>query len=64
MNITLPNDIVKKLANLPNKSAFIASAIADKFASDKKESRRLQRLAAYKWVAKHPEYEEDARPDW
>ena len=64
MNITLPEDVVKKLEAVPNKSAFIAGAIAAMFASQKKEKRRLKRLAGYRYVAAHPEYEKDARRDW
>jgi metal-responsive CopG/Arc/MetJ family transcriptional regulator len=65
MNITLPESLVRKLEKATdNKSAFIADAIVHKFATDRKEARRLERLEAFKWVAKHPEYERDARPDW
>jgi hypothetical protein len=65
MNITLPETLVKKMEKATdNKSAFIARAIADRLAALKKEDRRRLLLEDYKWVAKHPEYEKDARDDW
>jgi hypothetical protein len=33
MNITIPNDLAEKLKGLPNKSAFIAEALREKFAA-------------------------------
>lgn len=64
LNITLPDEVVKKLAKVPNKSAFIADAIVWRLARRTEEADRAARLAAYKWIAAHPEYEKDARPDW
>jgi hypothetical protein len=64
MNITLPDTVVKKLAKVPNKSAFIAGAVSDKLAALKKEDRRQRLLEAYRYAAKHPEIENDARDDW
>ncbi len=64
MNITLPESVVKKLAKVSNKSAFIARAVSDKLTSLKKEDRRQQLLEAYRYAAKHPEIEEDGRDDW
>lgn len=64
MNITLPKDVVKQLEKVPNKSAFIARALAAKFAAIDAEDDRRRRLAAYRWAAKHPEHERDERPDW
>jgi hypothetical protein len=64
MNITLPEAVVKKLANVSNKSAFIARAVSERLAALKKEDRRQQLLAAYRYAAKHPEVENDARADW
>jgi len=64
MNITLPVDVIARMSKVANKSAFIASAIDLKLETRAKEKRRRELLAAYKWIQKHPEYEEDARPDW
>jgi len=65
VKVALPDDVVRLLSKVPNKSAFITRAITDKLAAQKrKDSRRLELLAAYKWIAKHPEYEKDARSDW
>jgi hypothetical protein len=64
MNITLPVSVVKKLAKVSNKSAFIARAVSDRLIALKKEDRRQQLLEAYRYIAKHPEYENDARDDW
>jgi hypothetical protein len=63
-NIALPADVVKRLSKVPNKSAFIADAIDLKLRTAAKERRRAERLAAYKYIQAHPEYEKDARPDW
>ena len=64
MNITLPTDVVKRLAKIANKSAFIARAVEARFAVLEKEENRLRRLEGYRYVAAHPEYENDARDDW
>jgi hypothetical protein len=64
MNITLPADVVKRLAKIANKSAFISRAVADRFAALEKEEKRRLRLEGYRYVAAHPEYENDARDDW
>lgn len=65
MNITLPQILVKQMEKATtNKSAFIARAIGERLAALKKEDRRQQLLEDYRWVAKHPEYENDARDDW
>lgn len=65
MNITLPQTLVSRLEKATaNKSAFIARAVIDRLAAMKKEDRRRLLLEDYKWAAKHPEYENDARDDW
>ena len=64
MNITLPEAVVKKLAKVSNKSAFIARAVTDLLAALKKEDRRQQLLEAYRDAVKHPEYDNDERDDW
>ena len=64
MNITLPEAVVKKLAKVSNKSAFIARAVSDRLAALKKDERRQQLLDAYRYAAKHPEVENDGRSDW
>jgi len=38
LNITLPEDIVEKIRALPNKSRFIAEAIAEKVERQEKEA--------------------------
>lgn len=42
LNITLPDDIAKKLNNKHNKSRFIAEALREKF--EREERERLKRL--------------------
>jgi hypothetical protein len=65
MNITLPQTLVTKLEKATaNKSAFIARAVVDRLAAIKKDARRQKLLEAYRYVAKHPEYENDTRDDW
>ena len=64
MNITLPEAVVKKLAKVSNKSAFIARAVSDRLAAIKKADEREQLLADYRYAAQHPEIENDARADW
>ena len=36
LNITLPEDLIKKMKNLPNKSHFIAEALKEKLELDRK----------------------------
>ena len=64
MNITLPEPVAKELAKVSNRSAFIARAVSERLGALKKAARRRELLAGYRYVAKHPEYENDARDDW
>jgi hypothetical protein len=66
MNITLPEPVANELtkAKISNKSAFIARAVTERLGTLRKIARRRELLESYRFVAKHPEYEKDARPDW
>ena len=61
MNITLPDEIAKKLAKKRNKSRFIAIALKEKFEREKKKRIERLLLEGYKASSK-----EDARVqgDW
>jgi len=52
LNITLPEDVVKLLSKVKNKSAYIAEAIRGKKLLEEKRKMRKQLEAAYKLVAK------------
>jgi hypothetical protein len=63
IRVNLPKALIKEVEKVTdNKNAFIARAISVGLA--KKEERRRELLEAYRYVAKHPEYEKDAMPDW
>ena len=65
MNITLPEPVAKELTkSVSNRSAFIARAITERLGTLRKIARRRELLESYRYVAKHPEYENDARDDW
>lgn len=65
MNITLPEPVAKELTkNVSNRSAFIARAVTERLGTLRKIARRRELLESYRYAAKHPEVEEDGRPDW
>ena len=64
MNITLPEPVAKDLEKVSNRSAFIARAVTERLGTLRKAARRRELLEGYRYIAKHPEYLEDARPDW
>jgi hypothetical protein len=65
MNITLPEPVAKELTkNVSNRSAFIARAVTERLGTLRKAARRRELLESYRYVAKHPEVEEDGRADW
>lgn len=64
MNITLPEPVAKELGKVSNRSAFIARAVTERLGTLRKAARRRDLLEGYRYVAKHPEYEKDARDDW
>jgi hypothetical protein len=65
MNITLPEPVAKELSKaVSNKSAFIARAVTERLGTLRKLARRRELLEGYRYIAAHPEYEEDERPDW
>ena len=55
LNITLPDEIAKKIANIHNKSRFIAEALKDKIEREKKE--KIENLL---WEGYKATSEEDA----
>ena len=61
LNITLPDEIARKLANKPNKSRFIAIALEEKFERERKKKIENLLLEGYKATSK-----EDAKlqVDW
>ena len=48
MNITLPRDITERLRNKPNKSAYIAQAVREKFAAEDESRRKAALAKAYR----------------
>lgn len=61
MNITLPNEVAAELKKAPNRSAFIATSLIEKFERDKKT--RLERVLAKAYADANKEDKEVAR-DW
>ena len=61
LNITIPEDLVKQLRQIRNKSGFIAQAIREKFEREKKEKLRKVLVEGYQKMTS-----EDAllNPDW
>ena len=51
LNITIPRKIMDQLKDKPNKSAFIAAAIAEKLASDLKKRQDRELGEAYRMAA-------------
>lgn len=64
MNITLPQNVVKKLAKVPNKSEFIALAVAERFKTLEKDDFRRRLIEGYKYAARERLDEKDAAADW
>ncbi|MDP8289696.1 MAG: hypothetical protein P9M02_01850 [Candidatus Susulua stagnicola] len=52
LNITLPNEIAKKLTSKRNKSRFIALALEEKFELERKEKIENLLLEGYKATSK------------
>jgi len=51
LNITMPEDLVKQLKSVRNKSRFIAQAIREKIKRDKKERMKHLLIEGYKQSA-------------
>lgn len=64
MNITLPEAVAKKLAKVPNKSAFIADAVVERLAAIERDIFRKRLVADYASAAENREDERDAGADW
>lgn len=64
MNITLPQAVVKKLAKVPNKSEFIALAVAERFKALEKDDFRRRLIEDYKYAARERLDEKDAVAEW
>lgn len=64
MNITLPADVTKRLKKVPNKSAFIAEALVDRFKRLDYDEYHERVMADLREAKKHPEWEKDERDDW
>ena len=52
LNITLPNEIARKIANEHNKSRFIAIALEEKFERERKQKIENLLLEGYKATSK------------
>jgi len=61
MNITLPEDVGRILAKVPNKSAYIAEAIKEKKRMEDKAKMRKQLAVAYQKAA---EEDYDTYKEW
>ncbi len=64
MNITLPQPVVKKLANVPNKSEFIARALIERFKALERDDFQRRLIEDYKEAARNRDDEKDAVADW
>lgn len=64
MNITLPPPVVKKLAGVSNKSAFIARAVIERFKAIDKDDFRRRLIKGYEESARNRDDEKDAGADW
>lgn len=64
MNITLPEAVARKLAKVPNKSAFIADAVIERLAAIERELFRKRLVVDYAAAAESREDERDAGADW
>lgn len=51
LNITIPKEIMSLLKSKPNKSAFIAEALSEKFAAEKRARREEELARAYREAA-------------
>ncbi len=61
LNITLPNEIAKKLASKHNKSRFIAIALEEKMERDRKKKVERLLFEGYKATSKE---DEKLQADW
>jgi hypothetical protein len=48
LNITLPDDIAKRLAVIPNKSRFIAKVLKEKFEQERRNEVERLMIEGYK----------------
>lgn len=69
LNITLPNEIARKLADKPNKSRFIALALEEKLERERKEKIENLLLEGYKVTSKedvklHANWEKAGLEGW
>ena len=55
LNITLPEEIAKKLSSIPNKSRFIAQVLKEKFEQQEKEKLKSELKEGYKSLSKEIE---------
>ena len=55
LNITLPEEIAKKLSKTPNKSRFIAQVLKEKFEQQEKERLKSELKEGYKSLSKEME---------
>ena len=61
LNITLPEEIADKIADIPNKSRFIAEALEEKI--EREEQKKLNELLKEGYQEK-PDNEEDFQQIW
>lgn len=61
LNITLPEDVVKYLKNVRNKSSFIADALREKFAQEKNKKMESLLIEGYQRMA---EEDKNVSKDW
>lgn len=55
LNITLPEEIAKKLSKIPNKSRFIAQVLKEKFEQQEKEKLKSELKEGYRSLSKEME---------
>lgn len=51
LNITIPEDVAEQLHDIPNKSRFIARAVAEKFDREKRQKLEKAMIEGYKEAA-------------
>ena len=62
LNITMPEDVVKKLEKIPNKSRFIAEAVREKMRNDEMKKLKDELIEGYK-AMNGEEYKQGLK-DW
>ncbi|HLF17559.1 MAG TPA: hypothetical protein VI749_01535 [Candidatus Omnitrophota bacterium] len=61
LNITMPEEVVKQLQKVPNKSRFIAEAVREKMRNDEMKKLKAELIEGYKASA---EEDKEVAAEW